>query len=123
MTDLAYEGAAGEYEEVEYSAYGEFAKLAAFLRRDFLTAWSYRMGFISDMSGLLLQAVIFSFVGKLIDPKVLPAYGGTPTGYLEFVAVGILLNAFLQIGMNQVAGSIRNEQLMGTLESVLLTPT
>jgi ABC-2 type transport system permease protein len=101
----------------------ELAKLTAFLRRDFLIAWSYRMAFFSDAGGLLLQAVTFWFLGRLINPRVLPTFGGTHAGYLEFVAAGILLSAFIELGMRQVATSIRQEQLMGTLESVLLTPT
>lgn len=126
MTEVTLEPFEGQIDlgnESAYSAYGELAKLGAFLRRDFLTAWSYRTAFVSDIGGMFLQALMFSFVSKLVDPRILPSYGGTHAGYLEFVVVGMLLSTFLQIGMSHVAGSIRNEQLMGTLESVLLTPT
>src|SRR5437868_12031177 len=81
------------------------------------------MAFVTDAGGLVMQALTFWFLAKLINPHVLPAYGGTHAGYLEYVASGILLFAFVEIGMQQVAASIRQEQLMGTLESVLLTPT
>jgi len=107
----------------EFLPGGELGKLSAFLRRDFLNAWSYRMAFVTDAGGLVMQALTFWFLAKLINPHVLPAYGGTHAGYLEYVASGILLFAFVEIGMQQVAASIRQEQLMGTLESVLLTPT
>jgi ABC-2 type transport system permease protein len=113
----------GEVEAVDFALGSELSKLGAFLRRDFLIAWSYRMAFVTDASGLFLQAVTFWFVGKLINPRVLPTYGGTHAGYMEFVAAGILLGAFVEVGMRQVGSSIRQEQLMGTLESVLLTPT
>ena len=112
-----------DHEVREFVPAGELGKLSAFLRRDFLNAWSYRMAFVTDASGIVMQALTFWFLARLINPKVLPSYGGTHAGYLEYVASGILLFAFIEIGMRQVASSIRQEQLMGTLESVLLTPT
>jgi ABC-2 type transport system permease protein len=101
----------------------ELAKLPAFLRRDFLTAWSYRVGFLSDILNLVLQTVTFYFVGLIVDDDVLPSYGGQPTSYLEFAVVGIALSMFIALGLSRVARAVRNEQLMGTLESVLMTPT
>lgn len=101
----------------------ELTKLPAFVRRDFLTAWSYRMVFFTDAFGLVVQAFMFSVVGKLVNRSSLPVYGGSHAGYIEFVAVGIVVGAFIQIGLNRVASSIRQEQLMGTLDSLLLTPT
>jgi ABC-2 type transport system permease protein len=101
----------------------ELGKLPAFLRRDFLTAWSYRVGFISDILGLALQTVTFYFVGLMVDDSVLPKYGGNATSYLEFAIVGIALSMFIALGLSRVAKAVRGEQLMGTLESVLMTPT
>ena len=102
---------------------GELGKLTAFLRRDFLVAWSYRAAFFSDVAALFLQAISFYFVGLMVNPEVLPEYGGSRATYLEFVAVGIALGVFVQLGLGRVAGAIRNEQLTGTLESLLMTPT
>jgi ABC-2 type transport system permease protein len=101
----------------------EFGKLPAFLRRDFLTAWSYRVTFVSDILGLILQTVTFYFVGLMVDDSVLPSYGGERVSYLEFAVVGIALSMFIALGLSRVARAVRSEQLMGTLESVLMTPT
>lgn len=86
-------------------------------------ALSYRTAFITDSIGLVVQAVLFYYVGRLVDPSTLPTYGGSAVGYLEFAAVGIVLGMFLQVGLAQVATAMRGEQLMGTLESLLMTPT
>jgi ABC-2 type transport system permease protein len=102
---------------------GELRKLAAFLRRDFLVAWSYRLSFVTGALSLFVQVLVFAFVGKLIDPSVLPAYGGQATSYVEFVAIGLPIAVFLQIGLGQVMGAIRDEQMQGTLQSLLMTPT
>jgi ABC-2 type transport system permease protein len=103
--------------------FGEVRKLSAFLRRDFLVAWSYRMNFVTDWVGLLVQAILFSFVGKIIDQSKMPSYNGTQASYIEFVAIGISLSVFVQIGLRSVSAGLRSEQLMGTLESLLMTPT
>jgi ABC-2 type transport system permease protein len=102
---------------------GEWAKLGAFVRRDFLVAWSYRMSFVSDLLSLVSMTVVFYFVGLLVDGSKLPTYDGTRVTYLEFAVVGIALGLFMQLGLDRVARAVRNEQLMGTLESLLLTPT
>jgi ABC-2 type transport system permease protein len=101
----------------------ELRKLTAFVRRDFLVAWSYRMSFVSDIVGLGGQIVVFYFIGQMIDPSRLPTYGGSRVSYLEFAAVGIAVGVFIQFGLDRVSSAMRGEQLMGTLESVLVTPT
>lgn len=102
---------------------GEVAKLGAFLRRDALVAWSYRASFVSEWTGLAFQAVIFYLIGRMVDRQTLPVYGGTHAGYMEFASIGIALGAFLQLALSRVAAGIRSEQLMGTLESLMMTPT
>ena len=102
---------------------GEAIKLPAFARRDMIVAWSYRFAFFSDAFSLILQAFLFYFVGLLVDDSKLPEYGGSQVSYMEFVAVGIALAAFVQIGLGRISAAMRQEQMIGTLESILLTPT
>jgi ABC-2 type transport system permease protein len=102
---------------------GEAMKLSAFVRRDFLTAWSYRLAFVSDIVNLVGQVLLFYFVGLMIDQSKLPTFGGTEVTYLEFAAIGIALGVFMQLALDRVSTALRGEQLMGTLESLLVTPT
>jgi len=101
----------------------ELAKLPAFLWRDLLVAWSYRLAFVSEWGGLALQAVMFYFVGLMVNPSVLPTYGGSTATYMEFAAVGIAMSAFVQLALSRVGAGLRGEQVQGTLESLLMTPT
>jgi len=103
--------------------FGELRKLPAFARRDLLVAWSYRGAFFGEWIGLLTGAFTFYFVGLMVDPKTLPSFGGNHASYMEFVAAGIALGAFVQLGLGRVGAALRGEQLMGTLESLLMTPT
>jgi ABC-2 type transport system permease protein len=102
---------------------GELAKLPAFFRRDFLVAWSYRFAFVSDWGSLALQVLMFSFVGRLVDPSKLPMFGGRPTSYIEFVTIGVAMGSFIQLALHRVASGLRSEQMLGTLETLLMTPT
>jgi ABC-2 type transport system permease protein len=104
-------------------AIAELGKLPAFLRRDLLTAWSYRVGFFSDFANLGAQMVLFFFLGELIEDGALPTYGGSTVSYLEFVTLGIVLNVFVQIALNRTSEALRTEQMIGTLEALLTTPT
>jgi ABC-type multidrug transport system permease subunit len=99
------------------------AKVAAFVRRDFLIAWSYRVAFLSDIAALAVGAITFYFVGLMVDERVLPVYDGRRATYMEFAAIGIVFGLFTSIGLSRVGAALRREQFMGTLESVLATPT
>jgi ABC-2 type transport system permease protein len=102
---------------------GELAKLPAFLERDFLTAWSYRASFVTDVLSLGTHVLVFAFVGRLVDTQRLPAYNGHAPSYLQWASIGIALGMFMHFVLGHVASAVRNEQLMGTLEAVLATPT
>ena len=101
----------------------ELAKLLAFVRRDLLVLFSYRLAFLGDIANLAFQSLTFYFVSLMINPTTLPEYGGTQSTYMAFVGIGIAFGAFMQVGMGRVVSGIRNEQVLGTLESLFMTPT
>jgi ABC-2 type transport system permease protein len=103
--------------------FAEVSKLGAFLRRDVLVRLSYRTALLSDWFSLFAQAFVFSFVSKLVDPARLPASGGQRASYIAYVAVGIAVSGFLAVGLARLVAAVRQEQFMGTLESVMVTPT
>jgi ABC-2 type transport system permease protein len=101
----------------------EAGKLPAFFRRDVLTMWSYRVAFVSDWTGLFFQVALFYLISHVVDQRKIPSFGGSTTTYLEFVTVGIAFSAFLEAAAGRVVIALRNEQVIGTLESLLVTPT
>jgi ABC-2 type transport system permease protein len=105
------------------SALGEVTKVSAFMRRDLRIMLSYRMAAFGMLAGMAGQAIAFSFVARLVNPSRLPVYGAAHTDYLEFVVIGIAMNMVVIMMLHQLATAIRNEQLAGTLESLLVTPT
>lgn len=101
----------------------EAAKLPAFVRRDWKIALSYRAVFVGEAMSLATQIVVFFFIAKLVDPGRLPVYGGTVPTYLSFVVIGLVVNLTAGALLHQVATSLRQEQMTGTLETLLATPT
>jgi ABC-2 type transport system permease protein len=101
----------------------EAHKVRAFVRRDFLTMLSYRVAFVSDVLAIAVQALMFGFVAQLVDPSVLPTYNGVETGYFEFVMIGVVIATVTGLLLQKVATAMRQEQMMGTLEALMVTPT
>jgi ABC-2 type transport system permease protein len=101
----------------------EVRKLPAFFRRDLLVSWSYKLAFFSDWINLIAQVVVFYFVSGLINQDKIPSFGGRQASYMQFVVVGIAVTSFVQVSLARVTTAIRTEQLQGTLETLLLTPT
>jgi ABC-2 type transport system permease protein len=105
------------------AALEDLAKVPAFFRRDLLVLWSYRVAFLSDWVNLIVQVLLFYFLNRLIPSDKLPRFGGRPTSYIEFVTVALVVTTFMQVSLGHLVSALRQEQLMGTLESLLLTPT
>jgi ABC-2 type transport system permease protein len=105
------------------SVIAETPKLAAFVRRDFRSALSYRVGAVAGLFGIVLQVVVLSFVGKLVDPGRLPVFDGTRATYVEFVVIGVCVNTTVLLLLHELSRALRAEQMIGTLESLLITPT
>lgn len=96
-------------------------RIFAFVARDFRLFISYRMLFFLRIISVLAIVTTFFFVSKIfagyIDPQF-PEWRDPLASWLTGLAV---LNYFTT-GFSSLANSIRQEQMQGTLESVLLTP-
>jgi ABC-2 type transport system permease protein len=101
----------------------ELAKVPAFFRRDLLVLWSYRTAFFSDWANLFVQVLVFYFVSRIVPVDALPRFDGRPVTYIEFVAVGLILTTFMQVSLSRLVSVVQTEQLMGTLDSLFVTPT
>ena len=94
----------------------------AFLKRDLLTAWSYRMKFLAQFGGIFCTTLVFFFMGKLISPQQSPqlsVYGGD---YFAFSLIGLAFADYMIVSVNGFADEIRKGQVEGTLEALLAAP-
>ena len=95
----------------------------AIVKKEFLSAISYKFDFAFKLLSIWLSIFVYYFLSKLIDPAVsreLQPYGG---GYFPFVIIGTAFSGYLDVGLESFSTSIREAQLMGTLEAVLVTRT
>ncbi|MGD8376348.1 MAG: ABC transporter permease [Acidobacteriota bacterium] len=99
------------------------SKLWAFFYRDFLNELSYRTAFLLQITGSFLFVTTWFFVSRFVArafeaPPDLPG-----VSYFSFVLVGFAFYQYLNATLTSFSAKIRREQLTGTLEAMLVTPT
>jgi ABC-2 type transport system permease protein len=102
---------------------GALATSWAFVVRDFRLAVSYRLGFAFEVGGAVVNVLLFFYLSAFLGPVLseqLDRYGGS---YFAFVIIGIAFTTYLSTGLTGVSSKIRDGQLMGTLELMLISPT
>lgn len=95
----------------------------AFLKRDYKSATSYRLNFTLQICGMILSILTFFFISRLFDEsskRLLKEYGGD---YFSYVLIGIAFTGYLGVGLSSFSSGLAQEQSLGTLEAMLITPT
>jgi ABC-2 type transport system permease protein len=95
-------------------------KLWEFLKRDFLSEVSYRVAFLFGLGGIFLSIAAFFFMTKMMDPQAAGLDGIAPFPWL---LVGLAFQYYFSTALFSFSSKIRNEQVIGTLEAMLVTPT
>ncbi|HSC77774.1 MAG TPA: ABC transporter permease [Candidatus Acidoferrales bacterium] len=98
-------------------------KAFAFVRRDFLTDASYRLAWLLQSAEILLIAAIAYFLGRFLRQQGLEAVTSFAHDYFSFVILGIAFFDYLGTALNSFAHAIREGQVTGTLETLLVTQT
>jgi ABC-2 type transport system permease protein len=99
------------------------SKPLGFIQRDFNIQLSYRFAFFLQSLVVILPTVTFFFMSRLFGDLVAPKlakYGGD---YFSFVLIGFAFSNYLQVSIQGLTRSIREGQMMGTLEALLVTQT
>jgi ABC-2 type transport system permease protein len=98
-------------------------KALAFIRRDLLIEMSYRSAFVFQFVGVFVSVGIWYFLSDVfhgVAPNIKGVEGGD---YFPFILVGIAFYQYLTVALTAFASRVRNEQLTGTLEAMLVSPT
>jgi ABC-type multidrug transport system permease subunit len=93
----------------------------ALVRRDFLTARSYRAAFVLDTAFGLANILVYYFISRALGNVTTPNLSGAPT-YFAFAAVGASMSLVIQAATTGLARRVREEQLTGTLEVLVGQP-
>jgi len=88
-------------------------KIWTLVKKDWWLEWSYPFAAFSRLFTMFAELVTFYFVGHLVAEK----------DYFGFVVVGLAYGSLLNASLHGLSSKIHQEQMMGTLESLLATPT
>jgi ABC-2 type transport system permease protein len=97
-------------------------KALAFMKRDFLLMASYRFSLALQLLGILFSIATFFYIARIFGPSAAPLlaeYGGD---YFAFVLIGMAFSGYLAAALSSFSSGIREGQLTGTLEAMLVTP-
>ena len=98
-------------------------KPLAFFSRDVRIELSYPVAFTIRIVSIFFTVFFYFFLSRLIGDAATPyleAYGGD---YFAFVLIGLALQGYYSTGLQSFARNVREAQMTGTLEAMLLTPT
>ena len=98
-------------------------KPLAFIWRDFINEATYKLAFIIQFFSIFISVLTLFFLSRLLGDVGLfhlEPYGGN---YFAFVLIGIAFFSYLGVSIREVSKVIREGQMLGTLEALLVTQT
>jgi ABC-2 type transport system permease protein len=94
---------------------------AAIVRRDYLITRSYKLPFVLDAFYGLLELAVYFFISRTFHGFVPGRLQGAPS-YFAFAAAGIAVAVVVGGAASGLARRLREEQLTGTLEALVVQP-
>ena len=97
-------------------------KVKEFIKRDFYITASYRFVFIMNFVSIFISVAVFFFISQTFgsNSPMLRPYGGE---YFPFIIIGIAFFNYIFTGLGAFSNAIRREQVVGTIEAMLVSPT
>ena len=89
--------------------------------RDFLSEVSYRLAFMLQIVGLFTSLAALFFLTKMIDPERQRV--STVIRPFDWMLVGLAFQFYFSTALSSFSNKIRSEQMTGTLEAMLVSPT
>jgi len=100
-----------------------WSKVGAIFVRDARLALSYRMNFWLQWASIIVSVTAFWFISQMIPPSRKFGFMGHVGSYFEYVVVGLAFVNYQSTALQSFQRSIRGDQMLGTLEAILATPT
>jgi ABC-2 type transport system permease protein len=91
--------------------------------RDARLARSYPISFSLQWIGIAVEVAAFYFISKLVAPSSAFGFSGRPLSYFDYVVVNLAFVRFQSTAIQCFQQAIRGDQMLGTLEIILATPT
>lgn len=98
-------------------------KARAIFVRDARVALAYPANFWGGWFAVAGQVVTFYFIAKLVGSSQSYGIVGHPATYFDYVAVNLAFVRFQGIAVHSFQQAMRGQQMIGTLEVLMATPT
>jgi ABC-2 type transport system permease protein len=98
-------------------------KPLAFIKKDFLIESSYKVAFLFNIFSVLVSLLTYFFIDKLFGQKMAGHLQEFGVNYFSYVLLSMAFFSYIGVGLGAFYNRIHAEQVQGTLEAVLLTPT
>jgi ABC-2 type transport system permease protein len=95
----------------------------AFLKKDFLIESSYKLSFLLNIFAVFTSVLGYFFIDKLFGHRMVRQLQEFGVNYFSYVLLSMAFFSYIGVGLGSFSSRIRSEQMQGTLEAVLLTPT
>lgn len=94
-------------------------KFFSIVRRDLLTAMRYRTGFVAHGASMVIEIATFYYLARAVGPQFHP----DGIAYFPFLLIGVSYVTFLGAGVSTFVDAVRQAQLSGTMEVLMITAT
>lgn len=98
-------------------------RVGAILWRDARLSLSYPMNFWMQWGSIFVTIVGFWFVSRLVPPSVHLGGAGGRGSYFDYVVINIAFFSLQATALTSFSKAIRTDQLYGTIEPLMSTPT
>ena len=98
-------------------------KIYALLKKDLLIEASYKIAFLFNIFSVAASVLTYFFIDRLFGHRMTSHLEEFGVNYFSYVLLSMAFFSYIGVGIGSFSSRIRSEQLQGTLESLLLTPT
>jgi ABC-2 type transport system permease protein len=98
-------------------------KPLAFIKKDLLMEFSYKLSFFFMIFSIFLSILTYFFIDKLFGHRIVTHLEEFGVNYFSYVLLSTAFFSYVGVGLGSFSRRIRSEQMLGTLEAILLTPT
>jgi len=98
-------------------------KAFAMFKRDATLDFSYDVSFWVRWLSIVVTVFVFYFISNLIPPSPRFGFGGHADTYFDFIIISLAFIRFQATAIQCFQNAIRNDQMAGTLEVLMATPT
>lgn len=97
--------------------------VTSFIVRDFKMWWTYKLWISLDISGTILFVASYYLFSMITTSQQVQDAGYMTGGYFTFALIGIAFQRYVSFTVEGINDSIRDEQWMGTIETILSSAT